>query len=189
MKASPVAIVCVVVGLLPPAIAASFLAAGASSTGDAKANLRPRWVEVKWPFAVDQWGSGRAYTCRAADCGADVTLYVRAKIGFCNCRGIEDDEELERVSDLELISDRYAISGPSRPISVAAMQGRSRPFAVSNSSGSGGNALAIAFHDRCDLVVATAVFRSGRAADVELVVLRFLNTEPVLHWLQATLGL
>jgi len=188
MKASPVAIVCVA-GLLLLTIAASFLAAISSSTGETKTNLRPRWVEVNWPFAVDQWGSGKAYTCRAADCGADLTLYLRAKIGFCNCRGVDNDEELERVSDLELISDRHAISGPGRPISVAAMQGRSRPFAVSNSSGSGGNALAIAFHDRCDLVVATAVFRSGRASDVELAVLRFLNTESVLHWLQATLGL
>jgi hypothetical protein len=166
-----------VVGLLLLAIAASFLAASSSSTGDTKTNLRPLWAEVKWPFAVDQWGSGRAYTCRAADCGADLTLYLRAKIGFCNCRGIENDEELERVSDLELISDRYSVSGPSRPISVAAMQGRSRPFAVSNSFGSGGDALAIAFHDRCDLVVATAVFRSGRTSEVELAVLRFLNTE------------
>jgi hypothetical protein len=188
MKASAVAIVCGV-GLLLLASAASFLAASASSTGDTKTNLRPRWVEVKWPFAVDQWGSGKAYTCRAADCGADLTLYLRAKIGFCNCRGVETNEELERVSDLDLISDRYATSGPGRPISVGAMQGRSRPFAVSNSSGSGGNALAIAFHDRCDLVVATAVFRPGRASDVESVVLRFLNTAPVLHWVQATLGL
>lgn len=126
-----------------------------------------------------QWGSGRAYSCRAADCGADLTLYLRAKFGFCNCRGVENDEELERVSDLELISDRYPVSGPGKPISVAPMQGRSRP----------GNALAIAFHDRCDLVVATGAFRSGRTSEVELVVLRFLNTEPVLRWLQATLGL
>src|SRR5262245_27544787 len=59
------------------------------------------WTEVKWPFPLDQWGVGRAFRCRAADCGADVDLYLRAKLGFCNCAtGVSDDAELDRVGDL-----------------------------------------------------------------------------------------
>ena len=36
---------------------------------------------------------------------AAVELYVRPKIGFCNCdRGVADDDEVDRVADLDLIS-------------------------------------------------------------------------------------
>ena len=45
----------------------------------------PVWQEVTWPFSIDQWGKGKAFRCRASDCGVEVTLYLRAKIGFCNC--------------------------------------------------------------------------------------------------------
>ncbi|HEY7666139.1 MAG TPA: hypothetical protein VH934_23715, partial [Xanthobacteraceae bacterium] len=56
------------------------------------------WREVKWPFPIDQWGTGRAFRCSAADCGIDITLYLRAKLGFCNCTtGVSDDTELDRV--------------------------------------------------------------------------------------------
>jgi hypothetical protein len=53
-------------------------------TGDASVT-RPIWAEVKWPFPIDQWGTGRAFACRAADCGAEAELYLRAKLGSCNC--------------------------------------------------------------------------------------------------------
>src|SRR5436309_836410 len=55
----------------------------------------PIWTEVPWPFPMDQWGKGKAFSCTAADCGAPVTVYIRAKIGFCNCStGVADDQEL-----------------------------------------------------------------------------------------------
>ena len=44
-------------------------------TGDTSA-VRPVWAEVKWPFPIDQWGTGRAFACRAADCGAEVTIFA-----------------------------------------------------------------------------------------------------------------
>src|SRR5262249_55444170 len=56
------------------------------------------WREVKWPFLLDQWGTGRAFQCQAADCGVALTMYLRPKIGFCNCAtGVSDDAELDRV--------------------------------------------------------------------------------------------
>ena len=33
-----------------------------------------------------------------------MTLYLRAKVGFCNCTtGIAEDEEIDRVGDLSLV--------------------------------------------------------------------------------------
>ena len=66
----------------------------------------PVWTEVAWPFPIDQWGKGKAFRCKAADCGAEVNLYLRAKIGFCNCTtGVADDEDLDRMGDLVLVGD------------------------------------------------------------------------------------
>ena len=62
-------------------------------TGDTSA-ARAIWTEVSWPFPLDQWGTGRAFACKAADCGADLKLYLRAKLGACNCAaGVADDDE------------------------------------------------------------------------------------------------
>src|SRR5215469_16579992 len=69
------------------------------------AELRPAWTEFKWPFPIDQWGIGRAFACKPAECGVAVNVYLRPKIGFCKCAtGVDDDEELERVGDHALIS-------------------------------------------------------------------------------------
>jgi len=43
---------------------------------------------------MDQWGLGKAFVCMPADCGVKVDIYVRPKIGFCNCAtGVSDDAE------------------------------------------------------------------------------------------------
>src|SRR5438067_8684458 len=62
--------------------------------------IEPVWTEAKWPFPMDEWGLGKAFVCSAADCGGQVDLYVRPKIGVCNCAtGVSDAAELERVAD------------------------------------------------------------------------------------------
>jgi len=73
-----------------------------------------RWQEIAWPFPRDGWPAGRAFRC--ASCG-EAELYVRPKIGFCNCdTGVADDEEVDRVADLDLISARFApLAGPICP--------------------------------------------------------------------------
>jgi hypothetical protein len=66
-------------------------------TGDITV-ARPVWTEVKWPFPIDQWGTGRAFVCKAGDCGSEVKLYLRAKLGSCNCAtGVADDADLDRI--------------------------------------------------------------------------------------------
>ncbi|MGB9366320.1 MAG: hypothetical protein WCE79_09935 [Xanthobacteraceae bacterium] len=148
------------------------------------------WTEMPWPFPMDQWGKGTAFTCRAADCGTQVTVYIRAKIGFCNCStGVADDEELDRISDFELIGSHATPQGPGRPITVAWMKGRSRPFDAEGAMGAKLSALSVGFNQRCDAVVATAVVAPGRAAEIEPSVLEFLNSRTVLRWTVTALGL
>jgi hypothetical protein len=150
---------------------------------------RPAWTEVKWPFPIDQWGTGRAFVCRAADCGAEITLYLRAKLGFCNCAsGVADDGELDRVGDLELFSDKFRGLAEGRFITVGWMKGRSRAYQVEMRYGAPRTALAIAFNDKCDVVVATVAAERAQLAAAERAALDFLNGDLVLRWAGAELG-
>jgi hypothetical protein len=152
------------------------------SSGD-----RPVWTEATWPFPVDQWGGGWAFQCKAADCGIDVKLYLRPKIGFCNCQtGVADDEELDRVSDVELVGTETSALGPGQPITVHGMKGRSRGYKVS--AGSAKSVLSLAFNNRCDVVVATVVAGDAPVAQAQAV-LEFLNGDVVLHRVETVLGL
>jgi hypothetical protein len=144
------------------------------------------WTEIAWPFALDQWGRGRAFQCKAADCGIDVDLYLRPKIGFCNCQtGVADDEELDRVGDLDLIGSESSPLGPGRPIAVHWMKGRSRGYAVGGRWAK--SVLSLAFNDRCDVVVATVVTCDAPVAQ-EQAVLAFLNGDLVRQLVEVVLG-
>jgi hypothetical protein len=150
----------------------------------------PVWSEVKWPFPLDQWGTGRAFRCKAADCGFEVSLYLRPKIGFCNCAtGVSDDEELDRVGDLEILSDRFVGLADGRPINVGHMGGRSRPYRVDMRYEAPLTAIAIGFNDKCDVAVATVVAERERLAAAERVAIDFLNSDLVLRWAERELGL
>jgi len=150
----------------------------------------PIWTEVTWPFPMDQWGKGKAFRCKAADCGGEVMVYVRAKIGFCNCTtGVADDEELDRISDYELLGSKISALAPGQPIKVAWMKGISRAFAVAGDNSSNRTALSIGFNDRCDAIVATAVVDQVRPSTIEPAVLELLNSRTVIRWAEVTLGL
>jgi hypothetical protein len=183
IKAAPIVLIAalrVVAGIL--------LLAGALDR--AASGSQPVWTEAPWPYPIDQWGLGKAFVCKAADCGTAVTVLIRAKVGFCNCStGVADDEELDRVSDFELIGNQAKPQGPGRPIAVGWMKGRSRTFNVTGALGARLSALSIGFNDRCDAIVATAVVAPDHAAAVEPAVLDFLNSRTVLGWAEVTLGL
>ena len=159
-------------------------------SGSAAQSPKPVWTEVQWPFLMDQWGKGKAFRCGAEDCGTEVNLYLRAKIGFCNCTtGVSDDEELERLSDFDLMGTHIANLGDGRPITVAWMKGRSRSYAFTGAARGGKTALSVAFNDRCDAIVATVVIGHGQPGVLEPGVLEFLNGKTVLRWAEVTLGL
>jgi len=158
--------------------------------GAATTTSHPVWAEVRWPFPIDEWGKGKAFQCTAVDCGAEINLYIRAKIGFCNCTtGVSDDDELNRLSDFNLIGDKLSVLGPGHPIVVAWMKGRSRSYTVAGPFRTEQSALAIAFNDHCDAIVATVVIAHDRPAVIEPTVLAFLNSKTILGWAEVTLGL
>jgi hypothetical protein len=149
----------------------------------------PVWTEAKWPFPLDQWGIGKAFVCMPADCGVKIDVYVRPKIGYCNCAtGVSDDAELERVADTDLVSPKTRARGRGRPIKIGWMAGLSRPYWASDGE-TGAGLLSVAYNDECDVVVALAMFGRGDPAAVEPVVINFLNSNPMVLWAKKELGL
>ena len=147
------------------------------------------WTEVSWPFPIDEWGTGKAFQCSATDCGNAVDVYLRSKIGFCNCAtGVADDSELERLSDFNLLGGKPVALASGGPVDIAWMKGRSRAYAMSGFLDRG-SMISVAFSNDCDALVATAVLRQGRASDIEARVIAFLNSEIVVRWAKAELGL
>ena len=150
----------------------------------------PKFAEAKWPFPTDEWGEGKAFRCAAADCGVEVNVYIRPKIGFCNClTGVSDDNELDWLSDFNLMGGKPAVLGAGHEIKVAWMKGRSRAYAVSEPYHAPSSVLAIAFNDHCDAIVATATVAQDAPKELEPSVIAFLNSEVVVHWAEVTLGL
>jgi hypothetical protein len=149
----------------------------------------PVWREVKWPFLLDEWGIGRAYRCAPSDCGTEINLYLRAKIGFCNCAtGVSDNADLDRVSDLELFSDDFVGLTDGHPVNVGRLKGRSRLYRVNIPYAAARDMLAIGFNDQCDVAVATVVAGEGGRAQAEGLALDFLSSDPVQRWAAAELG-
>jgi hypothetical protein len=146
------------------------------------------WQEIAWPFPRDGWPAGRAFRCDGASCGAGLEVYVRPKIGFCNCdSGVKDDDEVDRVADLDRISEHFAPLEPGRTVRVAEMSGRLRSYQLDMSDGARHAAVGIALSHRCDLLVAVA---QGEAAAPELqrAALEFLGTHEMHHWMTALGG-
>lgn len=165
--------------------AASLLSSLSAASADA-----PRFSEMKWPFLIDQWGLGRAFECKAADCGLDVKLYLRAKVGFCNCTtGVADDEEIERVSDLNLFGTTAQGRVSGAPVAVGWMKGRSRPFVVVGGGQPPRFATTIAVSNKCDAIVVTVVANRALSPDIERAAVEFLGSAPLLNWAKANTGL
>jgi hypothetical protein len=146
------------------------------------------WHEIAWPFPRDGWPAGRAFHCGAQSCGEEVELYVRPKIGFCNCdSGVADDDEVDRVADLDLMSQRFVPREAGKVIRIAEMSGRLRAYDLFMPDGSRHAAVGIAVSHRCDLLVAVAQGR-GDAASVRRVALDFLGSGDMTHWMTAAMN-
>src|SRR6266700_4543977 len=181
-----------------PMIVGAALAIGALSgvaavqyAGPREARQSPEiadWQEIAWPFPRDGWPAGRAFRCDAASCGAEVELYVRPKIGFCNCdSGVADDDEVDRVADLDLISERFAPLAAGKPVRIADMSGRLRDYDLDMSDGAHHAAVGIAVSHRCDLLVAVAQ-GAGGTGEMQRAALDFLASHEMHHWMMAALG-
>jgi hypothetical protein len=144
------------------------------------------WQEIAWPFRRDGWPTGRAFRCTAGGCdGAE--LYVRAKRGFCNCdTGVADDDEVDRVTDIDLISPRFTAIAPGEVVRVGKLDGRARRYDLDISDGVSHAAIGIAVSRRCDLFVAAAQGR-GDASAMQRAALAFLETQEMKAWVMAAL--
>jgi len=176
------------------AILIASLAFAALSGAAAYQKLRPQaigdadWREIAWPFPRDAWPTGRAFRCQSAACGEGVELYVRPKIGFCNCdSGVADDDEVDRVADLDMISPNFVPRAPGTVVRVAAMSGRARAYDLDMSDGSHHAAIGIALSHRCDLLVAV-VQGNGTASGVERAALALLGSSGMTRWMTAAMG-
>ncbi|MEZ2142383.1 hypothetical protein AAE026_08750 [Bradyrhizobium sp. DN5] len=170
-------------------IAAVMIACGVS--GVAAYQLAPpvqdlaHWREIAWPFPRDGWPVGRAFRCDGACAGTE--LYVRAKRGFCNCdRGVADDDEVDRVADVDLISPRFAAAAPGEEVGLGEMRGRARRYDLEMPDGARSAAIGFAVSRRCDLLVAVAQ-GAGDANALQRATLAFLETEEMKQWMVAAL--
>jgi hypothetical protein len=176
-----------------PIVVAALVALGTASAVAAYQTMRPqsaaneaRWQEIAWPYPRDGWPAGRAFRCM--DCAGAIEVYVRPKLGFCNCdTGVADDEEVDRVADLDLISRRFAPLALGKAIQIADLSGRARIYDLDMPGGARHAAVGIAVSRRCDLLVAVAQ-GSVRADAVQRAALQFLATDEMKHWMMAALG-
>jgi hypothetical protein len=146
------------------------------------------WQEIAWPYPRDGWPPGRAYRCSAAACGEEIDLYVRPKLGFCNCEsGVADDDEVDRVADIDLISAQFAPAAPGKVVHVAHMPGRMRSYALQNSDGTRRQAIGIAASRRCDLMVAVVLSKS-ESPGVAVAALNLLDSDAMVSWMTASMN-
>ena len=145
------------------------------------------WREIAWPFPRDGWPAGRAFRCAAEACGGEVEVYVRPKLGFCNCdSGVADDDEVDRVADLDLMSERFVPLEAGRVTRIADMPGRLRSYDLKMADGSRHTAIGIAVSRRCDLLVAVAQGK-GPAGEIQRVALEFLGSGDMTRWMAAAM--
>jgi hypothetical protein len=145
------------------------------------------WREIAWPFPRDGWPAGRAFRCQQASCVQGSEIYVRAKMGFCNCdTGVADDDEVDRVTDLDLVSPRFTPRAAGQTVRVADMAGRSRSYNLDFAEERRG-AIGFALSHRCNLMVAVM---QGRAVDplLQQAAQQFLVSPDMQRWMMAAVG-
>ncbi len=146
------------------------------------------WREVRWPWPRDAWPAGRAFECEG--CDGPLEVYVRAKLGFCNCStGVTDDAEVDGVADLDMLSAAFEPHGPGAALFVSGLAGRMRGYAVTLPGGAVRGASGFALSNRCDLVVAASVGPGADAAPAQEAVTRLLGSGAVGGWVRSLVGL
>jgi hypothetical protein len=140
------------------------------------------WRPIAWPFPRDAFPPGRAWRRGTTE------VYVRPKLGFCgNCdTGVVADEEVDRVTDLDLLDPRFAPAKEGTPIRIGPFPGRARLYRYTLASGGTRHAEGIAVAQKCDLVVAVI---AGNLADEpqRAAAYRFLGSSGVQGWLSQQL--
>eukprot|EP01037_Dinobryon_pediforme_P008851 gene8851-8942_t len=149
----------------------------------------PHWQEIAWPFPRDAWPPGRAFRCTSEGCGLGVEVYVRPKIGFCNCAtGVAGDAEVDAVSDLDMIAENFTPERPGERVDIAGMAGRSRAYALKLADGTTLPAVGTAISRKCDVVVAASQGRDVTTKRAQDAIATLVASPDVLGWLNGLLG-
>jgi hypothetical protein len=161
---------------------AGFVARDGVATGDSTGRPaldRAVWSETAWPFLRDQWGGGRALRCLGAPCDEGSRLYLRAKVGFCDCfNHVEDDDDIDRLTDFDLIGgDRVVPLGPGRRLALAAGPARLRAFRLESRRGEVRHAIAAVMAIDCQARVAMLVSERHSTPALEATMLDLLDNE------------
>jgi len=115
------------------------------------------WREIAWPFPRDGWPAGRAFSLRCEGVRRGGRALCAAEDRLLQLRQWRrDDDEVDRVADLDLISERFLALDAGQPIRISDMQGRSRNYDLQMPDGSRHAAAGFALSRRCDLLVAAA---------------------------------
>src|SRR5882724_3546038 len=140
------------------------------------------WRPIAWPFPRDAWPAGRAW-------GRDTTeVYVRPKLGFCgNCdTGVVSDDEVDRVTDIDLLDEKFAPLKEGSRVRITDLLGRSRLYRLKMKDGKTRLAEGLAVSYKCDLVVAIVL---GNIADepTRKFAHAFLESNKVQVWVNQQL--
>ncbi len=173
----------IVLGVVAAAASAGTVAAMRSnSEGGA-------WHEMAWPFPRDGWAAGRAFRCDGAACGGAMELYVRPKIGFCNCAtGVTDDAEVDRVSDLDMIGADYVPQAAGEPMQIGELRGRMRSYQLTTPNGQVRPATGYALSSKCDLVAVATIGPAANTPAARRGVTALLESSGVSGWIRQKLG-
>jgi len=139
-------------------------------------------LPMAWPFPRDGWPPGRAWR------GHDLEVYVRPKLGFCgNCEtGVVSDEEVDRVTDIDLLDEKFAPVQDGNRVRITDLVGRARLYRLKMKNGRPRLAEGIAVSYKCDLVVAIVV---GKVDDEPTAKFahKFLESNKVQVWVNQQL--
>jgi hypothetical protein len=146
------------------------------------------WREIAWPFPRDAFPAGRAFRCQQASCGEGSELYVRAKPGLCNSKtGVADDEEVDRVADLDLVGTGATPEGTGQVGQFGDFVGRSRSYDLRVANGSHASAVGVALSRRSDMIVAV-VKGTGPTPLLQQAVQQFFVSNDVQRWMVSALN-
>ena len=140
------------------------------------------WRPTSWPFARDAWPQGRGWR------RGTLEVYVRSKLGFCgNCEtGVITDEEVDRVTDVDLLDPRFAPAKEGLAVRIGALSGRARLYRYELANGSMHHVEGIAVSQKCDLVIAVI---AGNLLDERerSAAYRHLESSAVQDWISEQL--
>jgi hypothetical protein len=114
---------------------------------------------------------------------------VRPKIGFCNCAtGVADDDEVDRVTDLDLIGEQFASVQTGQEVHFAGMPGRARLYSIQRPNGPARPAVGFAVSRGCDVVVGVIQGKLAASPEIQRAASELLSSDPLTAWLDSILG-